>query len=108
MKGHKCADKVQLHALQEVLDIFQPSEDYQDQDMFVDSGTQLFLLVSIAVVPGLPTPRTLCMQGCIQGKHVHLLVDSGSSHTFISRHLASQLQGLLLCQLLSQFRWQMV
>jgi hypothetical protein len=30
MKGHKCADKVQLHALQEVLDIFQLSEDHQD------------------------------------------------------------------------------
>jgi hypothetical protein len=39
MKGHKCAYKVQLHALQEVLDIFQPSEDYEDQEMVADSGT---------------------------------------------------------------------
>jgi predicted aspartyl protease len=62
--------------------------------MFADSGTQLFLSVSIAAVSGLPTPRTLCLHGCIQGKQVHILVDSGSSHTFISRHLASQLQGV--------------
>ncbi|XP_012702816.1 uncharacterized protein LOC101763062 isoform X2 [Setaria italica] len=36
----------------------------------------------------------MCMQCSIQGLTVHILVDSGSSHTFISQELADKLSGV--------------
>lgn len=36
----------------------------------------------------------MCLLGSIQGEHIRLLIDSGSSHTFISSELASKLSGV--------------
>jgi len=36
----------------------------------------------------------MCLRGAIQGHQVQILVDSGSSHTFISEQLAGQLSGV--------------
>lgn len=36
----------------------------------------------------------MTFNGCVQGKEVLILIDSGSSNTFISSNLASQLQGI--------------
>lgn len=49
----------------------------------------------MAAVSGISAPRTICMLGQIQGKDTRILVDSGSSHTFISSQLSDQLQGVL-------------
>jgi hypothetical protein len=43
-------------------------------------------------------PRTMKFQGDIQGHRVTILIDSGSSHSFISQTLAAQLPALLPLQ----------
>jgi hypothetical protein len=57
-------------------------------------GEQLFLMLSLAAASGSPSPRTMCLQRLIQGHAMQILVDSGSSHTFISEGLASKLYGI--------------
>jgi hypothetical protein len=97
--GHKCSSTVQLNALQEVFDLFStddrpeteqlncPSSDYPQQDL-------LFMAVSKDVVAGTEGPRTMQLQGSIQKFPMSILVDSGSSHTFISKRLADHLSGV--------------
>lgn len=58
------------------------------------NADQLFLALSSAAVTGQSAVKTLCMEGDIPGHPVSILVDSGSSHTFISRHLSQHLSGV--------------
>ncbi|CAO2169811.1 unnamed protein product [Urochloa humidicola] len=93
-RDHKCADSVQLHVMQELLQVFH----IEDDSVSLYSGSQredqqLFLTLSIAAVSGLPSPKTLCLDGVIQGHQMRILVDSGSSHSFISTALATNLSG---------------
>ncbi|WVZ88557.1 hypothetical protein U9M48_035065 [Paspalum notatum var. saurae] len=95
-RDHKCGDTVQLNVLQEVLELFQ----LDNGDVSLDSSTssetdQLFLTLSVAAVSGSAAPHTLCLQGQIQGHSLSILVDSGSSHTFINEQLAGQLSRVL-------------
>jgi hypothetical protein len=55
---------------------------------------QLFLTLSMVVVSGIPATRTLCLLGSLQGRLSNILVDSGSSHSFLSSQVASQLTGI--------------
>lgn len=50
--------------------------------------------ISLAAISGVSSPKTLCLQGIIQGLIVRILVDSGSSHTFVSQVLADKLSGV--------------
>jgi hypothetical protein len=87
---HKCADTVQLHALQELMELFPEAEDDSVSSHSPPSqeGEQLFLTLSVAALEGSHAPRTMCLMGSVQGQEVTILVDSGSSHTFISENLA--------------------
>jgi hypothetical protein len=53
---------------------------------------QMFLTLSMAAVTG-AVSSTMSMAGLIQGHQVHILIDFGSSHTFISQQLVDLLQG---------------
>lgn len=83
-KGHRCADKVQLNALQELMEVFQISETADPGDATADSVDELFLTLSIAAISGNPSSRSMCLLGIVQDHPIRILVDSGSSHTFIS------------------------
>jgi hypothetical protein len=63
----------------------------EEQDS--SSQDQLFLTVSQATVTGSLAPRTMCMSGMIQGHPIKILIESGSSNSFISSQLASLLKG---------------
>ena len=57
------------------------------------SDGQLMSL-SLAAVQGTSCPHTIQFRGSIQQHEVLIMLDSGSSNTFVSSALASQLQGL--------------
>jgi len=100
-RDHKCAESVQLHALQEVWELLQleDSGSLADQEGQVE-GTpsgELFAL-SLAAVHGGKSPKTLKLSGVIQGKEVTMLVDSGSSHTFVSEQFSQSLSGSSMLQ----------
>ena len=92
--GHQCAATVQLNALQELWELFQLDEEEQSDKEVPEESTQLCLMLSQAALTGKPAPKTMYMIGEIQGHEVSILIDSGSSHTFISAALAGKLSGL--------------
>jgi hypothetical protein len=81
---------VQLHVVQEMLELFGTDEDEQ---LSVTSEQQdhLFVAISKEAIAGQEGPRAMRFSGLIQGHSVQILVDSGSTHTFISQKLAASL-----------------
>lgn len=63
------------------------------EDVQSDSAPseQLFMAPSNDAITGLEGPRTMRLVGHIQGQEVLILVDSGSSHTFLSDQIARKL-----------------
>lgn len=90
--GHKCATTVQLHVVQEMLDAL-GLDSVEDTVMETETQGEL-LAISQAAVAGTDAPNTFRLLGQIQKQQVLMLIDSGSSHCFVSETIASQLQGV--------------
>lgn len=58
----------------------------------------MFLTLSVVAFSGMDSPQTLQFSGTLAGKHVSILVDSGSSHPFVSAAVATDLPGLQVLQ----------
>jgi hypothetical protein len=105
-RGHKCADSMPLHVVEELWQVMQlpESDDRSVAEEPVElnvmclsqlgshDGDQLSL--SQAAAEGSPTPRTIKFLGNIQGCDVLVLLDSGNSASFVCAALASQLIGV--------------
>jgi hypothetical protein len=91
-KDHTCAPAIQLHALQEVLELFCVED--QEETASVHSQPQLYLMLFAHAVNGTEGSKTTRLKGSIQGKYITILIDSGSSHTFLSEQLALQFSGI--------------
>jgi hypothetical protein len=61
-------------------------------DCAEEQGNLYFL--SEATVEEMESPKSMRMMGQIQGVDIMILVDSGSSHTFIRKVVAEKLLGL--------------
>lgn len=97
--GHKCAQNIQLHALQEVWNLCQDVFDVHEEDIDTkphaeEQTPQLFMILSAATTSGRPGARTMQLQGVIEGRNIFILVDSGSSHSFINSTVVNGLSGL--------------
>jgi hypothetical protein len=55
---------------------------------------QLFVALSAEALAGADGPRTMCFEGAIHAIPLLILVDSGSSHSFISSKIAAKLLGI--------------
>lgn len=91
-REHKCATAVQLHVVQELFELFASDED-PEEPTDVSDGPAL-MTISREVVDGRLTPRIVRLAAQIQTSHVLMLLDSGSSNSFISDRLAAQVQGI--------------
>jgi hypothetical protein len=82
--------------LQEVLDLHIAEEDAAPEDTVMEStvSEQVFVMLSVAAISGGELVNTMKFHGCIQGVEVLILVDSGSSHSFLSTTVADQLSGI--------------
>jgi hypothetical protein len=121
-KDHQCAPKV-LHAVEAFWDACPDEEEVVVEDSDTSEVTeQICLAISKAVVSGVPASRTVRLLGHVAGVPVQILVDSGSSTSFINAALLTQLPdisavpisasvqiaggGILQCsQLLRQVPW---
>jgi hypothetical protein len=93
-EGHKCAAAIQLNALQEIWDILEPER--ADQDTHYETE-QTCITISAAAVAGTKAPKTLHIRGTIQSMEILLLIDSRCFRSFITQHVAAQLQGVSEC-----------
>lgn len=55
-------------------------------------------VISKEAVEGADSPTTMRLHGWVQDREVLMLVDSGSSHSFICEELAEHLQGVKACK----------
>lgn len=53
------------------------------------SETSSLCAISHQAVNGTKSPKTIRLQGWVKNKHVLMLVESGSTHTFISHKIAA-------------------
>jgi hypothetical protein len=90
--GHKCADSMQLHAIQEIWDLFS-----DDEDQVVTSPeqpSQLYACMYEATTDGMESAMSMRLWGSIQGEKPLILLYSCSSHTFLSHRVAARLSGI--------------
>ncbi|WVZ96162.1 hypothetical protein U9M48_041833 [Paspalum notatum var. saurae] len=114
--GHRCAPAIQLHAVQEVLELFTVEEssdgaEQQPSDGDMVSTEQIFVALSQEAVSGSLGARTMKLEGSILSHQLLVLLDSGSSNTFISSRLATVLDEAVLvqvCQLAMQDQLDLV
>ena len=94
-RDHTCSATVQLHVVQELWELFQLEDEATEYHVSSpDAAEELFLAISKAAIHGADAPRTVKFSGSIQHIPVTLLVDSGSSSSFLSTQLAAKLSGL--------------
>jgi hypothetical protein len=91
-RDHKCAAQVGLHVLEEIYALF-TDDDTVDSPALEDDEEQLCLCLAAdasgnALIDGV---KTLQFQGQFQNQSILILLDSGSSSSFISKHLVQQL-----------------
>lgn len=85
-KGHRCADTVQLHVVDELWKLLDLSD--QQEDDISEASAELQLCLSQAAVTNISAPKTVKFVGGIQGIDLLVLLDSGSSHSFLSSRVA--------------------
>jgi hypothetical protein len=90
-RGHKCAPTIQLQAMLEVWDLFQ-LEDVLEQPE--EPTKQLNLAISHDAHMGSQGPGTIQFQGTVHGQSVVVLIDSGSSTSFLADSVANRLPQL--------------
>jgi len=92
-RDHKCAETIQLHVLQEFWDICH-TEECSDMASVHEEEIQQCLAISLAATGGSPAVQAIQFMGIVQGIPARILIDSGSTHTFVSESLAMQLSGI--------------
>lgn len=93
-REHKCASTIQLHVVEELWEMMTDGD--KGSHIADGEGSQFWVdLMSISreAVNGLESSRTFRLRCIVQDQAVVGLVDSGSSHCFISKELARRLKG---------------
>lgn len=89
-RNHKCSDKVSLHVLEEIMAIM--PEDTSIASLSEESSEEEFFSLSQAAAVGIQGRKTIKLTGLINSQEILILIDSGSSSTFISEKAAATLQ----------------
>lgn len=109
--GHRCAPTPQLHTLQEVWALCQEDFDLPEEEEHPtepEEAVQVYMALSVSSTTPAHRPHTIQFSGLIAGRPVLILVDSGSSHSFINSDIAASLPGIKSLQHQCLFVWQMV
>ena len=91
-KQHKCPDKVSMNVLEEFLDIIQPEQQGSESsdESCEDEDADVFVLSQCAQ-EGVQGKKTIKLSGIVDKQEILILVDSGSSCTFLSEKAAQLL-----------------
>jgi hypothetical protein len=95
-----------LHAVQELWELLQDEVNLESSSEVDEPEIHVNMLLSQEAVGVGSSSKTLTFLGTIQGSEVIILVDSGSSNSFINAKLAPTLLGL--SQLINPVRVQVV
>ncbi|XP_062193333.1 uncharacterized protein LOC133896745 [Phragmites australis] len=91
-RDHWYATTIQLHVVEELLVLMMAgTEDGDKPGLETKKGAEDLMTISKAALSGEEIAHTVRLQGLIQRKEVLMLVDSGSSNSFISEGAARHL-----------------
>lgn len=92
---HRCGPTVQLHVVEELLDMMRTNqEEAMAATAAISEPAANCCVISKEAIEGAESPMTIRLHGWVQGREVIMLVDSGSSHSFVCASLADHLKGL--------------
>ena len=83
--GHRCK-KQQIFVL-ETMDETEENSRAVELDLELEAS-QTVLEISLHALSGVSKPRTMRVTGLIRGRKLHILIDSGSTHNFVSLKFA--------------------
>lgn len=92
--GHKCANTVSLHVVEEMWQMVQGDASSDDHNDNSEDSDEDLMALSVDAIQGTEAGKTVRMVGDIFGKEAVILIDSGSSHSFISAALVSKWKNL--------------
>ena len=94
-RDHTCPATIQMHVLEELMDFLgvTPSEEAEPSNTS-DTTEETVHAVSLQAFNGNDSSKLLQFSATIQGQSVEVLVDSGSSASFINSRCVGGLQGL--------------
>jgi hypothetical protein len=99
-KDHVCTPEV-LHAVEALWDSFSSYDSMADSVEEFSAAQHCCLAISKSSFTGSATSRSIYFQGLLQSIPVKILVDSGSTSSFIHEALVPRLTGLVLVPLAS-------
>ncbi|XP_020186159.1 uncharacterized protein [Aegilops tauschii subsp. strangulata] len=85
---HVCPTSVQLHVVEELLDVFGIDNTI---DMQLPPSEDTVMAISLSAVSGGVSAKAFQLRAWIQSREVLMLVDSGSTNSFINQDLAANL-----------------
>lgn len=90
----------QFHCILEELMVLLSEEELGSEHMSVsgDSKGEDHMMISKEMINGVEEAKTVRLMGVIQGHDALMLVDSGSSHIFVSVDLPGRLNGVQLME----------
>jgi hypothetical protein len=89
-KDHVCAPEI-LHAVDALWDSFSSEDSLADSVEEFPTTEQCCLALSKAAISSVPVAHTVCLQGSLESIPVQILVDLGSSSSFMNETLVSRL-----------------
>jgi hypothetical protein len=90
---HRCPKQVPLHVLEELWELCQPDSSIGNTaDNSSHSSDEELLTISVCAMAGIQGKKTMRLQGTIQDQNIMILIDSGSSATFVSDRLVAKAQ----------------
>jgi hypothetical protein len=93
--AHKCSPTVPLHMVEELWQLVGSTEAENEQSSLQEDSGEDFMFLSVNAVLGTEAPQTVKLLASIFTKKVIMLVDSGSSSSFISDRLANSHPNLI-------------
>lgn len=91
---HVCPTSVQLHVVEELLDLFGIDNFTDTQRPETGETSDTVMAISLSAVTGGVSAKAFQVHAWIQGHEVLMLVDSGSSNSFVDAQLAKSLSGI--------------
>lgn len=94
-KDHKCSTSVQLHMVQELVSLLQDESNSSEQVEVQDEKEDLIAMaISQHAASGTEAAHSIRLRGWIQETELLMLIDSGSTNSFIDEQVAMKLKGL--------------
>ena len=93
-KDRVCAPEV-LHAVDALWESISSDDSLADSVEEFPHPEQCYLALSKSALSGVPTSRSICFAGLLQSILVQILVDSGSSSSFVNQALVPRLTGVV-------------